>query len=337
MQNFNVKLSIIVPVYKTEEHLEACLDSILCQSYGDFELICVNDGSPDNSSKILEKYASKDSRVKIINQENAGLSAARNTGLDEATGEWVLFVDSDDKLGDEGETSGQELQNLMNEIEDDVDWIVAQTTVLYEDNCSYVNKQSDSRYFSLPFLGKKASEDRLIQKINVCAWGKLYKRAVIEQHNLRFPVGLRYEDEYWFPCYRLLARKVKCISQKFYTYYRRNSGIMADTFKAKSLKVAQERLAIAEKILSFYMDKEADGLFKEYLSRRFWSLFRSACKSCPVEDRLYCYWRAGVILRSFNFDCSSDERLVRLKEGEFFEYKKNNPWKQFINWCRKRA
>ena len=93
-----MKLSIIIPVYNVEPYLRECLESVLQQSFADWEAICVNDGSTDNSATILEEYGHKDDRFKIVNQPNGGLSAARNTGLKAATGEYVLFLDSDDWL-----------------------------------------------------------------------------------------------------------------------------------------------------------------------------------------------------------------------------------------------
>ena len=93
---YMVKISIIVPVYNTEPYLEQCLDSIINQTLEDIEIICVNDGSTDNSLSVLEEYASKDNRIKIINQENEGPGFARNNGLKSVNGEYVLFVDSDD-------------------------------------------------------------------------------------------------------------------------------------------------------------------------------------------------------------------------------------------------
>ena len=90
--------SIIIPVYNVEKYLRDCLDSVLAQTYPDWEAVCVNDGSTDGSSVILEEYSSKDSRFKVFNQANGGLSLARNTGLDEAKGDYILFLDSDDWL-----------------------------------------------------------------------------------------------------------------------------------------------------------------------------------------------------------------------------------------------
>lgn len=90
------KFSVILPIFNTEKYLKACLDSIINQTYKNLEIICVDDGSTDGSLKILEEYSSKDSRIKIINQQNQGVSAARNVGIDNATGDYVSFVDPDD-------------------------------------------------------------------------------------------------------------------------------------------------------------------------------------------------------------------------------------------------
>ncbi len=92
------EISIIVPVYKVEPYLRKCVDSILAQTFTDFEVILVDDGSPDNSGKICDEYASKDSRVRVIHKENGGLSSARNAGIDVARGKYLGFVDSDDYI-----------------------------------------------------------------------------------------------------------------------------------------------------------------------------------------------------------------------------------------------
>ena len=100
LRNNGIKISIIIPVYNVEDYLSQCLDSVLSQDFDDFEVICVNDGSTDNSLIILEKYAKLDSRIKIISQINGGLGSARNTGLKHANGEYVMFIDSDDYISE---------------------------------------------------------------------------------------------------------------------------------------------------------------------------------------------------------------------------------------------
>ena len=112
------KLSIITLIYNNETYLARCLDSILSQSYTDFELLLVDDGSTDNSGAICEEYAQKDPRIKVFHRENGGISAARNTGLDNAQGEWIYQMDSDDELIHNG------LQTLMDCISEDVDVVM---------------------------------------------------------------------------------------------------------------------------------------------------------------------------------------------------------------------
>lgn len=90
------KVSVIIPVYNAEKYLRKCLDSVLAQSFADFEVLLINDGSTDGSGKICDDYAQKDARVKVFHKENGGVSSARNLGLDNATGDWIVFVDSDD-------------------------------------------------------------------------------------------------------------------------------------------------------------------------------------------------------------------------------------------------
>lgn len=95
-QNSSPKISVIVPVYKVEKYLRACIDSILAQTFTDFELILIDDGSPDNCGAICDEYAEKDARIRVFHKENGGVSSARNLGIERSRGEWIAFVDSDD-------------------------------------------------------------------------------------------------------------------------------------------------------------------------------------------------------------------------------------------------
>src|SRR5690606_27364966 len=113
------KVSVIIPVYNAEKYLRECLDSVLAQTFTDFEVLLINDGSTDASGKICDEYAEKDSRIKVFHKENGGVSSARNLGLDNAKGEWISFVDSDDTI--EQET----LATLANEVKDlDIDGVI---------------------------------------------------------------------------------------------------------------------------------------------------------------------------------------------------------------------
>ena len=185
------KISVIVPVYKVEAYLQECVDSILAQTFEDFELILVDDGSPDNCGAICDAYAGKDSRVKVIHQENQGLSGARNTGIEASKGEFLTFVDSDDMV------SPQYLEVLINLFCDNTDVAV----------CGFKSFLDGTEY---P-IGRSAREmvrvyspkESLIElyngntliPVNACA--KLIRRSLLG--DLRFPVGKLHEDQAFTP------------------------------------------------------------------------------------------------------------------------------------------
>ena len=147
----NVKVSVIVPVYNVEKYLKDCLNSVINQTLEDIEIICVNDGSTDNSLAILEDYAKKDSRIKIINQKNKGLSGARNTGMKHVQGEYILFLDSDDWLKEDA------LSELYwSHLDDNLDMLFFQTVDYYEE---------DGRYELNQFGGMTAIDDSFEGKI----------------------------------------------------------------------------------------------------------------------------------------------------------------------------
>ena len=190
-----VKISIIIPVYNTASYLKESLDSVLKQSFTDIEMICVNDGSTDNSLKMLESYQSNDDRITIISQENKGLSAARNAAMKKATGEYVLFLDSDDYLEDESLIELYELATSKS-----LDMILFK--IINFDNITY--EKSTYPYFEMKFLNNMVEGDVFNWKhvksrlfdISVTAPGKLFKRSLIS--NIEFPEGLIFEDNLFF-------------------------------------------------------------------------------------------------------------------------------------------
>lgn len=209
------KVSIIVPVYKVEKYLNRAVDSLLCQKYKNLEIILINDGSPDRCPDICEKYAEQDSRVKVIHQKNAGLSAARNSGLEIATGEYLTFIDSDDFVGNEYvsqlveglESSGADVACCGINIVDD-------TEKIYDSfSCDKTFEESGIE------VAKKMLCDDYPHNFS-CA--KLFKRKLFE--GITYPVGRLYEDK--ATTYRAVARaeRVVCISPCLYFYFRGREG-----------------------------------------------------------------------------------------------------------------
>lgn len=225
------KISVIVPIYRVEAYLAECMDSILSQTYQDFELILVDDGSPDNCGAICDEYAEKDSRIRVIHQKNGGLSAARNAGLDIAQGEYVTFVDSDDVL------HPNYLEYLMRGLAENQ----ADISLLHFVRFAEGNPFRDAVPYSVKAIKtgveachKLYSDDAVIYTI---ACGKLYKTKQFQ--GVRYPVGKIHEDE--GTTYKLLYRAEKVIELDTALYgYRINAnGIMGSSFSPKRYQAVE--------------------------------------------------------------------------------------------------
>ncbi len=237
----NLVLSIIVPIYNTAPWLRKCLDSICSQSYKELEIICVNDGSTDNSADILEEYAARDSRIKVFTQKNAGLSAARNTGLKNATGEWITGVDSDDWL------YPGVYEKAMGCINDAVDMVFF--------GVQNVDEAGDilphSSYFDLPAAGVYSLSSKKTFYLNVCFVTKLWRRSLIEDNHLRFPVGLVHEDEAMYALAAPYVRKISICPSIGYAYTQRENSIMREA-GLDELRRIRRFIPIAEFVYTEY-------------------------------------------------------------------------------------
>ena len=216
-----MKLSIIVPVYNVEPDLQRCVDSILAQTFTDFELILVDDGSLDNCPAICDEYVKKDSRIIVVHNKNIGVSAARNTGLDIARGEYIGFVDSDDFIHPH---MYERLFKALSRSKADIAMC----------NCKSVDKDGelfDKQYELLSDWETSGPEilhtikDRMALNVHyIVVWNKIYARYLWE--DLRFPVGRIHEDEYTAHYLYGMAQKVISIHDQLYYYRRTPKSIM---------------------------------------------------------------------------------------------------------------
>ena len=210
-------ISVIVPVYNVENYLAECLESIIRQTYSRLEIVCVNDGSTDNSLNILNSYASKDSRLKIITQVNGGLSAARNTGLKYSSGEFILFVDSDDLLE---ENAIERILSYFNS--PDIDFVAFGYKTFSTTSSSVTTRTSiynNSRTFFSP--------GSWIIYLPVTAWSKMYRASFLKKNNLLFPLNLLNEDtSFHWNCISY-ASKIIIASDIVYIYRIRTTSIMS--------------------------------------------------------------------------------------------------------------
>lgn len=221
------KISVIVPIYKVEKYLERCVCSIINQTYRNLEIILVDDGSPDACPKLCDQYAGQDARIQVIHQSNGGLSDARNTGIEAASGEYLAFVDSDDWL------------------DTDMYQVLYDTMVTYGADlaeCSYRNVYTDWIKEETSCTGNVTEADPSFaleamlewKYFKPTAWNKLYKRSVIG--DIRYPKGRIHEDEFTTYKYFCQAKKLVYIDFSFYNYDRtRADSIMGEGFREDSL------------------------------------------------------------------------------------------------------
>lgn len=221
------KFSIIIPVYNVEKYLRECLDSVINQTFKDIEIICVNDGSPDNSLSILKEYADKDKRIKIIDQENTGLSRARNSGLDILSGKYCYFLDSDDYIEpDLFEHANKIFENF------DIDYFCFGSEVFVDGECvqSIEDLNNDIKIkrnglFELDFpIGLNT---------NIHVWNKIFKTSMIKEHNIRFIDKLIYEDIYFTWYYFFLSSKAYYDSTIYHHYRVHSNSTMEVTTQHK--------------------------------------------------------------------------------------------------------
>ncbi|WP_303971258.1 glycosyltransferase family 2 protein [Faecalicoccus pleomorphus] len=212
-----MKLSIIVPVYQVEAHIDECITSILDQTFRDFELILVDDGSLDRCPAICDAYAQKDSRIRVIHQKNQGLSAARNTGLQAARGDYIGFVDSDDFI--EASMYEKLLDNLERE---KANISVCGRYKVWGDK--KIQEQKSNVYKVMDSAQALAlMNTNVLGYFDVAAWDKIYKRSCFK--GIEFPEGKLCED--WFVMYKLFfnARRIVYDSIPLYNYRQRTGSI----------------------------------------------------------------------------------------------------------------
>lgn len=240
-----MKFSVIIPVYNVEAYLRECLDSVLNQTFSDWEAICVNDGSTDRSEMIIEAYAQKDARIRGISKANGGTSTARNAGMKEAKGEYIVFLDGDDWL---------EL-NALQTMSDHLN---------YEDILCF----SGRRYFegtksyhpadqlvekSYPIGMDYYNENALLHRdfAFVCVVLRVYQRRFLMEHQLFFDDDVSYEDNLWMPITLYHAKTVNVISAPLYVYRIRQGSKMQDV----SLERKKDMMNVANRLATFFVPK----------------------------------------------------------------------------------
>lgn len=242
------KISVIIPVYNVENFLVKCLDSVMIQSFRDFEAIIVDDGSTDNSSAIAREYAAKYDNVHLITQENKGLGAARNTGIEAAKGEYFLFADSDDYI------EKNALQLLYEKaVQTNADLIIFD--IFNEDINGNIMKIDKGCTLNGASMTLKDFPELLIQW--PCAWNKLYHRDLFLASGLRFSSRVWYEDLRLFPKILCAAECIENLDMPLYHYLQRPGSIM----RSANIERNREIIDALDDVITYYKQQ---NFFKTY-------------------------------------------------------------------------
>ena len=292
-------ISVIVPVYNVEEYLEECLESIRKQTYQDIEVILVNDGSIDGSQAICEHFCQTDKRFRLINQKNQGQSVARNRGVKESVGQYILFVDSDDVI------NTNVLEVLLPYMKTDVDIVECRMTRNKEE--FYLNKIS-----TIVFEGN-AKEAILncieFKEVKFCAFTKLYRREIVEK--IPFLEGYIYEDVFTGINYLKHIRKIVVVDLNGYYYRVRPNSTMTKSFNEKDLDIFKVGNQLID---SFKYDEDMlpyIGYFMFYLGHGHYLKDGINTKS-PYVDLYEDFIRNAAFIAKQSKEVVQKYRLLRL-------------------------
>lgn len=301
MNTGSVAVSIIVPIYNVEQYVDRCLESLTNQTCScNYEIVVVNDGTKDNSMEIVNRYAAEFDFIKIINQENAGLSAARNTGIANAIGEYIAFVDSDDYV------SPDYIKLLYGSATEHNSDVVC---------CNYRNIVNENgggvgnfpRHSCGVYSGERILKE-VLQDITVRSyvWNKLYRRSIFEGNGIRFPLGVNFEDLAVMPQVFYYAEKVSFIPQALYNYVHREGSITGSISK----KDIRNYLMAFSTLRRFMEDKE---IYDKY--RFTYSVLSKKIGITIFGMLIRCWWRdpkTAYVMKNY----SRSNRFLKIYSGK---------------------
>ena len=288
-------ISIVVPVFNTAEYLPKCLNSLINQSLSEIEIICVNDGSADNSLAVLEEYAKKDPRIIVINQDYRGVSAARNAALQRARAPYIMSCDSDDYF--DAKMCELMLATLLRE---NVDVVICGWKIIFAIPDEL--KQGVEEYLRLKYSGKQQiTWDKIINKI--------YKREIISRHGIDFPDGLLFEDAYFNDAYMTVSDSIYYLHLPLYNYLRHEKSVMSESYKKKG--TAADYMQIAFRSYDYLKAQGIFDEFKTFFWNRFIQYYAFTRDHLTGEDKQQANLTARKFVREHKEDLRGAEPQVR--------------------------
>ena len=277
-----VQISVVVPIYKAENYLPQCVDSILTQTFTDFELLLVDDGSPDRCGKICDAYAAKDNRVRVFHQENKGPSAARNLGLAEAVGKYITFVDADDMVAE------TYLEKLFSAAEA-VDASQAICGVIFTWGTTAI---PGGHYFGNAVIEQKDILDKIIDPLAFhedkvqhqglqYVYGRIYRKEIIDRFGLRFDESMRYAEDWLFNIdfYRY-AQRVVFVEERLYEYCQRD-GSLSKKYRPNRF---EDEVKIGKLFRQWFPELYDEKNYHRFIINKYYICMRYAVKQKGLKE-----------------------------------------------------
>jgi len=313
----NPIISVIVPIYNAQDYLHRCLDSILNQRFKDFELLLVNDGSLDKSGAICDVYVKKDRRVKSFHKDNGGVSSARQYGLDNAIGEYIIHVDPDDWV------EVDYLEKLYYKAKEDyADIVICDFYFDYKDTRTWVHQSIASNITSNELLRKL-----LLQQVHGACWNKLIRRAIYIQNDIKFPENVIRWEDLWVNCEILLNDlKISYVPYPLYHYDQVINNL--SIVRVPTFKGVQSQILFCKHFESILLATNED--FKDELYT-----IKESTKNLMYESGLYTFYELKNMFNEINEIYISKHGKVSIRRYKYFAFsqllKGNYKSSKFIN------
>ena len=288
-----MRLSIIIPIYKSQETLAACLDSIFPVP-DDVEVLCVDDGSPDDSISILQQYQQKYPALKIIRQQNGGIAAARNAALKQATGDYVTFCDPDDTL-----VPGA-VEKILGVLDDSCELICWGANIISESDLDWTLPTVS--YHRIKQVGQKQATSELLEQTTVTVWNKAFKRTILHENQIGFTQGL-FEDNGFYWSYAPYVKKISFINEYWYNYVQRADSVFGKLYRG-DISYAGNFARVFEALVDFYKTRRLWTNYQPYLEIAFKQMFLFSLKlGSKQTEQISADFRA--VLQPAGFDTPS--------------------------------
>lgn len=290
-------LSVVVPVYKVEKFLKICLDSIINQTYQNLEIILIDDGSPDNSGKICDRYADKDKRVKVIHQKNSGLSGARNTGTEIAKGDYITYVDSDDWL------DVRMYDILMKKIQQ-YDLDMARCAAYSSDGDSEETIMPKTEHKNIVLTGESIFERYFDEFLCKIVWNAVYKKEIVK--GIISPEKCHSQDNYVSGMYLYRTKRMMIIDEPLY-YYRKNPESITNSGERRSIDICICTNQLINDLLNIgFSNKRFLTLLYQKLARELFHFVRNknqAYKTTSMTKEMFDFiWNNLNLRRKLQFE-----------------------------------